>query len=378
MDAGRESTVKTPLPAWRWWLAGFGLFTLFGVLTATQLHFSQTFVGHEIPWSVAFRRAFEEWYLWGITTVGILWFCRRYPLEQGQWRPWVLRHLGASVLVNLLYTTAYSALLSGQRSIDGTIFTFDGVFAKVVLMYSHEQLIIYWLVVMAHHGWHYYRRSRDREIRTAELEAQLARARLDTLRMQLNPHFLFNTLNTISSLIHDHPDEADRMVVRLSELLRLSLDRLDQAEVPLTRELALLERYLEIERVRFEDRLTVTTQIESGLGMARVPCLILQPLVENAVRHGIEARESGGQLTIRARRVDGSLELSVADNGPGILGVTSVPQREGVGLSNTRARLRHLYGDRQSLELLAVPGGGLEVRITMPLQEEPESTSRGA
>ncbi len=376
MDAGRDSTLKTPLPAWRWWLAGFGLFTLFGVLTATQLHFSQTFVGHEIPWSVAFRRAFEEWYLWGITTIGILWFCRRYPLERGQWRPWVLRHLGASVLVNLLYTTAYSALLSGQRSIDGTIFTFDGVFAKVVLMYCHEQLIIYWLVVLAHHGWHYYRRSRDREIRTAELEAQLARARLDTLRMQLNPHFLFNTLNTISSLIHDHPDEADRMVVRLSELLRLSLDRLDQAEVPLTRELALLERYLEIERVRFEDRLAVTTQVESGLGEARVPCLILQPLVENAVRHGIEAQESGGRLTIRARRVDGSLELSVADNGPGIPGVSTVPQREGVGLSNTRARLRHLYGDRQSLELLAVPGGGLEVRITMPLQEEPAPNER--
>src|SRR2546423_12618031 len=167
-------------------------------------------------------------------------------------------------------------------------------------------------------GWLYYRRYRERELHTAELQRELVEARLEALRMQLNPHFLFNTLHAVSALIHENPEGADRVVARLSELLRLSLDQSKPQEVPLHEEMAFLDRYLEIEQTRFADRLKVERQVPPDVERALVPYLILQPLVENAIRHGIEPREDRGNIIIAARRSDGMLQLRITDNGAGL------------------------------------------------------------
>src|SRR5439155_15143875 len=162
----------------------------------------------------------------------------------------------------------------------------------------------------------------------------------------------------------------DRIVARLSDLLRVSLDQSDTQEVPLRQELSFLERYLEIERTRFQDRLSVELEVEAGLDDVLVPSLILQPLVENAIRHGIEPREDTGRITIAARRLDGMLELKVSDNGPGLPETEVAPRREGVGLSNTRSRLLHLYGAKHQFDLTPAAGGGLEVRLLIPCRTE--------
>jgi sensor histidine kinase YesM len=184
--------------------------------------------------------------------------------------------------------------------------------------------------------------------------------------MQLNPHFLFNTLHTISALIHTDPGAADRMVAKLSELLRHVLDKTGAQEVPLRQELALVEKYVEIEKTRFQDRLRVDFDIETGVQDALVPCLVLQPLVENAIRHGAEQREDAGSVSIQARQNNGMLELSVSDNGPGLPEREVTPRREGIGLSNTRSRLSHLYGSNCRVDMENAPEGGLRVRLAIP------------
>lgn len=368
-EDGASSTApgpNRPASPWFWWAAGLGFCCLLTVMTATQLHFSAQFMDNQtIRWSLAFRRAAEEWFLWGIFAIGVLWFASRYPLERDRLKSRVPLHIAASLVVSVAYITAYSAILNGSRSIDGTVFEFGKVFRKVIVFYVHEHLILYWALVLAHHGWHYSRRSRERELQAAALESELAQARLLALRMQLNPHFLFNTLNTISALIHERPEDADRMVVRLSELLRMALDGGCQQEVSLSRELAFLERYLEVEKIRFEDRLQVEYRIDPGLHDARVPCLLLQPIVENAIRYAVETLDTGGRVVVAARAVGDQLELSVTDNGPGLPAHGTF--LEGIGLTNTRSRLRHLHGGRQELRLERPEGGGLRVRIQLPL-----------
>jgi two-component system, LytTR family, sensor kinase len=188
--------------------------------------------------------------------------------------------------------------------------------------------------------------------------------------MQLNPHFLFNTLHAVSALIHEDPEAADRVVARLSELLRLSLDQTKPQQVPLHEELVFLDRYLEIEQTRFSDRLKVEKQVSPDVERALVPYLILQPLVENAIRHGIEPREDQGKVIISACRSNGMLQLRITDNGAGLVEQDDAGAREGIGLSNTRSRLKHLYGEDYRLELTSAAGGGLEARIDIPYRTE--------
>jgi two-component system, LytTR family, sensor kinase len=195
----------------------------------------------------------------------------------------------------------------------------------------------------------------------AELHAQVTDARLNALRTQLNPHFLFNTLNAVSTLVDEDPPGARRMIARLSDLLRHTLDG-DEQEIPLARELEMLRRYLDIMEVRFQDKLEVSIETEPSLHDALVPNLVLQPLVENAFRHGLGLMQTAGRVTVRAVRDDGDLVLTVRDNGRG----PANPVREGVGLTNTRARLTQLYGARQQLALTAAEGGGAVVEVRIP------------
>jgi two-component system, LytTR family, sensor kinase len=213
----------------------------------------------------------------------------------------------------------------------------------------------------------YYRKYRDRELKTAQLERELARAELSALQMQLQPHFLFNTLHVIGVLMHTEPETAHRMIAQLSDLLRMSLDGMAEPEIPLRRELAFVERYLAIQQVRFRDRLAVRYAVEEDVKGALVPNLILQPLVENAIEHGIARRAGAGRITIAAARNDDHLELSVTDDGSGLDHSNDFPV-EGIGLGNTRRRLAALYGDRAALTLSPAPGGGLRVDLVVPLR----------
>ncbi len=226
------------------------------------------------------------------------------------------------------------------------------------------QLPTYWAVLGIAHALTFYKRAKERERRSAELEAHLTQARLEALRMQLNPHFLFNTLNSISSLVYDEPRAADEMIGALSELLRLSLNSSDRQEVTLREELHFLDRYLHIEQARFGDRLRIEKDLDPAVLDALVPILVLQPLVENAVKHGLESRLAPGVIAIAASRVGTSLRLQVADNGRGVPPGTTL--REGVGLANTRSRLRELYGKNASFQFRIREGGGFLVEIVLP------------
>jgi sensor histidine kinase YesM len=215
----------------------------------------------------------------------------------------------------------------------------------------------------------YYQKYRERELVTSKLEARLATSRLQVLKMQLHPHFLFNTLNAISELIHKDPESAERMIGDLSDLLRLSFEKLEVQEISLRQELEFLRKYLEIEQMRFHDRLMVEMQISPETLDASVPNMILQPLVENAIKHGIAPRSAGGKIRIGALRNNGTLELSVSDNGIGVPSGDLENLSEGVGLSNTRRRLRHLYGEGHKFDLANAEKSGLRVNLTIPFRE---------
>jgi LytS/YehU family sensor histidine kinase len=227
------------------------------------------------------------------------------------------------------------------------------------------------VLVVLRHTFDFYTRYREEELRGSRMEAQLAQAQLQALRMQLHPHFLFNTLNAVSALMHRDLDAAERMLARLSDFLRLTLETGGAHEVPLRQELDFLRRYLEIEQTRFADRLDVRVDVEPVTLDARVPNLILQPLVENAIRHGVARSSAAGRIEIAAHRRNGSLLLEVRDDGPGLPEGADRPEREGVGLTNTRARLRQLYGATSHLTLANRREGGLHVTLTLPFRTQP-------
>jgi LytS/YehU family sensor histidine kinase len=237
---------------------------------------------------------------------------------------------------------------------------------------------IYWCVVCVCWVVHYFRDAGERERRTLELEARLTQANLQTLKMQLQPHFLFNTLNAISSLIHENPKAADDMVGSLSQFLRTTLEVSAKNEVPLRTELLFVDRYLEIQQTRFGDRLRIQREFDSTVLDALVPPLLLQPLVENAIRHGIESCETGGTLTIRALREQEVLHLEISDDGAGFSGVQMLEAGNGIGLSNTKARLQELYGDQHQFKLTANQPTGACVTIEIPFRISPPETQREA
>jgi two-component sensor histidine kinase len=216
------------------------------------------------------------------------------------------------------------------------------------------ELPIYLMIVMGAHATLFYRRDQERA-------ASLARARLDALRMQLQPHFLFNTLNTIGGLVYEDPQKADAILTALSDLLRMSLETSRETELPLSREMEFVERYLAIMHARFEERVRFQIDLEPEVRDALVPPMLLQPIVENAVEHGLQPKPAGGVVTVKASRREGFVRLEVRDDGVGLPASTST--NEGVGLQNTRARLRELYGDHATIELRNESGTTVEILI---------------
>jgi sensor histidine kinase YesM len=314
-----------------------------------------------------FWNTMAECLIWVVLTPGILWLVKRFPFGQGRLLRSLLVHLGACLVCGVFQTLL--ALLAAEllrKEILKPTFSANVLFYFFVAKMNNN-IFFYWAILAVGHVLNYYRQLRDRELFSSQLEAKLAQTQLQVLKMQLHPHFLFNTLNAISALIHSDVELADRMIARLGDLLRTTLENANQQEVPLRQELDFIQPYLEIEKARLGSRLTVDIQIDPEILDAKVPNLILQPLIENAIRHGIGPRTAPGRIEIQAGRDNGFLRLAVKDTGPGLQAPPGALR--GIGLANTRARLEHLYGANQQLQLTNVPGGGLQVSLTFPFQE---------
>jgi two-component system, LytTR family, sensor kinase len=352
-------------PIWFRVLIFFGFWTVIGLSFASQFYLSSPKFGNAISWGQAVIWALGDWYVWAILSLPIIWLARNFPLARGEWLRNGLIHLAASGLFSLLYMVLRAWLGLWQSAWAGQTITFMEAFAPLFLKTFHFNLLIYWVIVSVTHAFDYYRKFQERELQASDLEKSLAQAKLQALQMQLNPHFLFNTLHAISALMHKDVDAAERMIARLSDLLRYALESTDAQEVPLEQELTFLERYLEIEKTRFGERLTLSMKIDPGTLRAQVPNLVLQPLVENAIRHGIEPHAKPGRIEICATREREMLKFEIRDNGAGL---TTSHLEEGVGLSNTRARLEQLYGDKHQLNIENSPGGGVRVDLSIPFR----------
>jgi two-component system, LytTR family, sensor kinase len=346
------------------WPAAFAVATLLGLLSFTYYWLDDVVRGHPTP---ALEPLVEEltgyWGAMLLVPIGIR-LARRYPPAL-HWR--VLVHVGVLLALSAASTTwnwiarsvLFPVLGLGRYDYGQMPLRYLMELPKGAIMY----VVILAFVVLLDR----YRAARERELRVAHLEAGLARAQLQNLSAQLQPHFLFNALNAISSTMYDDVERADRMMTSLSELLRASLRASTTQQITLVEELEVLERYLELMRVRFGERLRVQVDVEPGIGAARVPVMLLQPIVENAMQHGAPPPPQPACVTVRARRMDDQMVIEVRDNGPGLHG--GPPVGRGVGLTNTADRLRALYGDAQSLAFEDAPGGGLVVRMTMPFAE---------
>lgn len=353
---------------WLRWTAMFALWTLLGLAFAGQLFLSRSKVGDPVTWSFALKRSFADWYVYAALSLPALWLARQFQWGRGRWGRSLGVHLAASAAFSVAWMLARAGLEQWLTRGDMFPTSFAAAFSRALVATFFLNVLIYWFIVVVWHAAHSYRELHRREVQTAELEARLTAARLQALQMQLNPHFLFNTLNTISSLMHKDVEAADRMLVRLSDLLRYALESTDAQEVPLRQELGFLDSYLEIQKARFGERLSVEREIDPAALDARLPNLLLQPLVENAIQHGLAPHARPGRIVLRARRRDQRLDLEVEDNGGGL------PQGgalvEGVGISNTRARLQQLYGTRHEFFLVNAASGGLLVKILIPWNEQ--------
>jgi two-component system, LytTR family, sensor kinase len=336
----------------------------------------------QIEWDV-----FQEllyWLVFALLAPHIMRLAGRWPLLERPVAPHIIRHAATSLALALAGTVAAFALHFAAARITGTLPRSQAlawiVRVRPSLVWGEFMgVAFYWTVVAVSTALQFrdlYTAERvsaaELATRSAMLEGQLTRAQLDALRSQLRPHFLFNTLNAISVLALEDPARARHMVVRLGSLLRRSLDE-EEHEVPLRQELVFLDEYLDIQRARFGDRLVVTLDVDAAAAEAKVPVLLLQPLVENAIEHGWPEKDATTAIALRASRTNGALRLSVEDNGPGA--GDDARRREGIGLSNTRERLRRLYGDRAALTLGAARDGadpvGTRVEITIPFTATP-------
>jgi two-component system, LytTR family, sensor kinase len=357
----------------RVWLLAFLVWTLLSALSAT-IRYAYYFQRQPIGWWNSFAFSLSDAYLWALLTPPLMGFGVLFRLDRETW-PRLPLHLGVAMVVPLLYwfpSLAITRLLG--RAVGHPSWGWEVTREEFVGAYLNNLIVCAQLLAVSQ-GLVHYRESRERALRASRLEAELARAQLQLLRMQLEPHFLFNTLNAVSTLLHGDPAGAERMIVLLSDLLRRALEERKGQEVALREELDFLDRYLQIEQIRFPDRLRVVREIQPESLDALVPTLVLHPLVENAIRHGLARRPEGGRVGIRARREDGRLQVCVWDDGPGwreaAFDEAGGARSAGIGLANTRARLEQLYGSTYRFEVRGRREGGVEVLLNVPFRMEP-------
>jgi signal transduction histidine kinase len=357
-------------PPARWVFGVATALSLFSTLQAYRLSVlvSKPGMPPESITKLAFLN-FVYWYAPALLVPVVVSLAHRFPVESGR----RARRLGLHLLFGIGFSMVCTAAIIGARALlwDGggkmPSLPWLSYVQRQYLTYLDWGLMTYGAIVGLSHAATYQQDSQRRKLKEAQLETRLVEARLKTLEAELHPHFLFNTLHAISTLVHRDPEAADRMISRLSDLLRLTFDRQGEGRVPLKDELEFLEKYLEIEQTRFQDRLTVRFDVDPETLDADVPHMILQPLVENAIKHGIAPRSADGLIEVRTLREGDMLRMEVRDNGPGLTGGALTALRTGVGLSNTRARLECLYGVAHRLEF-TTGHGGLAVRIDIPFQ----------
>ena len=364
------------LPAVGWAL---GVATLLGVIEAIKGYVAGRDAPNQFGWAEALVTNLPWWLLWGLLAIPIFALVRRFPLERERWPRSVAMHSVASVLFSLVHLGVAAVIVWG--AVSHTFATLGEQSRSLLTGFLLTDVVTYWAIAAAYsvRVTQLRLRASEREhqallLKNARLESEMSRARLEALRRELNPHFLFNTLNSVSALARRGDGRgATIAVARLSELLRRVLDDDLEERIPVEEEIALLQLYLDILDLRYGDRLDVAVDVEPGAAHALVPSLILQPLVENAVKHGVEAVRGPGRLGIEARVRGGWLELRVSNSGP-VAGASpaNATNGHGVGLRNARDRLRTLCGDEATLTLRPLLTGGAEARLRVPIVVEDE------
>jgi two-component system LytT family sensor kinase len=367
---GTDMPVVAPLRYGLHWSIVFMAATvlaLFSTLLAWQFTVS---LGRGVPyWRTLIILNTTYWYLWALFTPAIIWLSQHFRFERkGLWRA-VAIHLPSVVLFSLAHILIMSGVQWWFARAQGRSFAWWPEAQKSALLNFDWEMMTYWAIVGLSHAVLYYRESKDRALRTAQLETRLVEAQLKTLQQQLHPHFLFNTLHAISALMHRDVEAADRTLMRLSDLLRLTLENLGQQEIPLQAELDFLSKYVQIEQTRFADRLIVRFDVQPETLDTLVPNLILQPLVENAIKHGVAKKTGPGHIDISARREGDKLRMEVRDDGVGLSENALTALQKGIGVSTTRARLQHLFGADCRFEFHR-QAEGLSVVVVIPWQTE--------
>ena len=362
----------TEMTSTKKWAAIVAVWAMLGVIYAGPVYFEVRAegMGHA-AWRI-FSWGILTWLAWAPLTAVIVWLARKYSLVEDTWKRNLLVHLPGFLVVSALHSAAATAIILSVRPFDNmgdSPLSFWARFLSRLKGSLGPDLLIYGAVVGISYAVDYYRKYREREFLASRLEAQLAQAQLDSLRMQLHPHFLFNTLNSIVGLVRDNKNSAAvNMLVGLSDLLRHTLEHSARHEVELREELNFIKLYLKIQETRFSDRLHIEFDIDPATTKALVPNLILQPLTENALRHGIGRSADSGLVGISSAVTDGHLRLTVYDNGAGLPDDWEMKGSTGIGLANTAARLQQLYDDNHQFDIRNRDGGGVEVVILMPLR----------
>ena len=345
----------------------WGVWALVGLFFSSQIYVYFARTQRAVPVWRALAWQMSATLVFALSTPMVLWLARRYPFGRAAWRRALAVHLLAGTAISIAWAVCHIFI---DTTFGGSLQNLDPWnLPRVIFVNLDKELLVYWIVVVISHAVDYYQRYREGELRASQ-------AQLQALKMQLHPHFLFNALHSISALVHTDPDAADKMIARLGDFLRLTLDTVAAQEVPLSQEIEFLNCYLEIERIRFRDRLTTSLDVDPQALECRVPNLILQPIVENAIRHGVAPRSAPGRVEVRAERKGGALRLQVKDNGRGLPengAAVCATKGGGVGLSNTRSRLQQLYGGAFVFEIENDPAGGAVVTLEIPFRG-PEPT----
>jgi two-component system, LytTR family, sensor kinase len=350
--------------------------TALGILSTTLAWQFTRLVGKwPTPFTTLIILNFAWWYLWAVMTPTVVWLSQHFKVERGGLLRALAVHIPAVVFFSLAHIAGMEAVRWWLAYSNGREYEWWIQVQRSAVLYFDWEMMTYWALVGFSHALLYYRESRARALRAAHLETKLVEAQLSTLQQQLHPHFLFNTLHAISSLMHKDVPAADRVLMQLSDLLRITLEHLGQQEVTLEAELDALAKYLQIEQTRFADRLVVRYDVQPDTLDTRVPSLLLQPLVENAIKHGVARKPGLGHIGISARREGDKLRLEVRDDGLGLSEDTLTALQKGIGLSTTRARLQHLFGADFRFEFHRL-AQGLAVVIALPWRKAVTATER--
>ncbi|MGH9873252.1 MAG: sensor histidine kinase [Pyrinomonadaceae bacterium] len=376
-DLESKGSIKIRRRPWVRLAAIWGIWTFIGLVFTLQGYFTSYRSERPMLFTDSLYLQMTWAYVWALATPLVLWAAARLPIERTNWIRSALLHIPISILLSVVLTALARVVIWLRWSYpEGKPLTFESISNFVIGNFS-EGIGIYLLIALMSYAYSYYRRFREGQLIALQLEAQLSQAQLQALKMQLHPHFLFNTLHSISALLNKDIEAARKMITRLGDFLRLTLENSGSQEVTLKQEMEFLSCYLEIERIRFQNRLVTRMDLGDQTLDAKVPNLILQPIVENAIRHGIAPRSTPGLLEIEAKQLNGRLRIQVRDNGPGLPEHRTSQNlfKKGLGLANTETRLKQMYGADHLFDLSNDPAGGLVVTLEIPFHKDGSAPS---